>query len=308
MRDRLHRPGDTLAKVASGIAVLLTLAPPPVARAQLPPIVVDRRCESPPCVGPGRGSLVLAGGGELPREIWDAFVELAGGEDARVVVIPTARGDTEDPRNRADVRALRAAGAGRVLLLDARDRSEAEADTFVALIREATGVWFTGGQQWRLADAYLHTAAHRALHAVLDRGGVVGGTSAGASILASYLVRGAPEGNHIVRAPGYEEGFGLLKDVAVDQHLITRSREQDMLDVLRHYPHLLGIGLDEGAALVVRGDRADVIGTSRVAVYERGGWVHPVPFEWLDPGEAYDLGTGSRLERGSVASGSGGGT
>ena len=75
------------------------------------------------------------------------------------------------------------------------------------MLRDATGVWIPGGRQWRLVDSYLNTRTHRELQRVLERGGVVGGTSAGASILGSYLVRGSPETNTIVMAPGYEEGF-----------------------------------------------------------------------------------------------------
>ena len=307
MMDGLPRPRHRTAFAAAGLAALVSLALPPRLVAQLPPVAMARRCAAPPCVGPDRGSVLLAGGGVLGDDVWRTFVGLAGGAGARIVVIPTARHDDDDPRTGADVAELRAAGAGLVTIRDAQDRSEAESEAFVASLREATGVWFTGGHQYRLAEAYLHTATHRALLGVLRRGGVVGGTSAGASMLASYLMRGAPEGNHIVRAPGHEEGFGLLRDVAVDQHLIARHRERDMLEVLRHYPQLLGIGLDEGAAIVVRGDRAEVIGSSRVAVYERGGWVHPVPFEWLDPGEVYDLGTGSRLDGDGAGAGAGSG-
>lgn len=305
MRDGIfdHVPSRTALGLATLVAGLLAT---PLKAVQVPPLDMGRHCEAPPCVGPDRGIVLLAGGGDLGDDVWRTYVGLAGGSGARIVVIPTARDDGNDPRNDAVVAALRRAGAGEVVLLHTRDRHEAESSTFIAPLLDATGVWFPGGRPWRLADAYLHTATHRALLGVLARGGVVGGTSAGASILASYLMRGAPEGNHIVRSPGHEEGFGLLKGVAVDQHLIARNREADMLEVLRQYPQLLGIGLDEGAALVVRGDRAEVIGRSRVAVYERGGWVHPVPFEWLDPGEVYDLGTGARFSA-PDRDGSGGG-
>ena len=145
-------------------------------------------------------------------------------------------------------------------------------------------MWFPGGRQWRLVDAYLGTRTQRELEAVLARGGVIGGTSAGATIQGSYLVRGAREGNTIMMAPGYEVGFGYLKNVAVDQHLLARKREKDMLQVVEKHPELLGIGIDEGTAIVVQGDQFEVIGASKVAIYENGK-----PYFFLSPGDRFDL-------------------
>src|SRR2546425_254934 len=131
------------------------------------------------------------------------------------------------------------------------------------------GVWFEGGRQWRLVDSYLNTRTERELYALLGRGGVIGGSSAGATIQGSYLVRGAREGNTVMMAKGYEQGLGFLRGVAVDQHLLARHRENDLLQVIAAHPHLLGIGLDESTAIVVQGDTAKVIGASKVAIYDR---------------------------------------
>ena len=131
---------------------------------------------------------------------------------------------------------------------------------------------------------------------MLARGGVVGGSSAGASILASYLVRGAPEGNTIVMAPGYEEGFGLLQGAAIDQHMLTRNRQDDLEQVVAAHPDVLGIGLDESTAIVVQGQQFEVIGASKIAVHdgrsapERNG----KKYFFMGPGEKYDL---TKLER-----------
>lgn len=131
-------------------------------------------------------------------------------------------------------------------------------------LRTARAVWITGGRQWRLADAYLGTRTLREIHALLARGGVVGGSSAGASIQASYLVRGAPWGNKTVMAPGHEEGFALLRGTAIDQHTNTRLRAEDIRPVLRKYPEVLGIVLDEVTAVVVSGDECEVVGSGKV--------------------------------------------
>ena len=146
--------------------------------------------------------------------------------------------------------------------------SEADSDEFVAPLRAASGVWISGGRQWRLVDSYFNTRTLRELRALLDRGGVIGGTSAGATIQGSYLVRGAREGNQIMMAKGYEEGFGFLKNVAIDQHILARHRENDLVAVIEAHPELLGLGIDEATAIVVQGDRFEVIGKSVVGIYD----------------------------------------
>jgi cyanophycinase len=220
-----------------------------------------------PRVGPVNGTLVVAGGGRLGPEIWERFVALAGGPEARIVIIPTAGTDEEFPETWSGYLPLREAGARNLQVLHTRDRSEADSEHLADLIRSADGVWIPGGRQWRLVDAYLHTRVHEELHGLLERGGVVGGTSAGASIQAEFLVRGDPASNEVIISAEYEEGFGFLAGTAVDQHLLTRSRQNDLWQVLDVRPDLLGIGIDEGTALVVRGDRAEVIGASQVLLY-----------------------------------------
>jgi cyanophycinase len=239
-------------------------------------------------VGPARGALVLAGGGQLGAEILQRFMELAGGANARIVVIPGASDQDSFPTDWGGFEPLRSVGATNITVLHTRDRAEADSEEFVKPLLQATAVWIPGGRQWRLADAYLDTRTHRELLAVLERGGVIGGTSAGASVIPSYMVRGAREGNHVVIAPGHETGFGFLRNVAVDQHLTARRRERDLLEVIRAYPDLLGIGLDEGTAIVVRGDRADIVGRGKAAFYNTRD-SHNRPFYFLDSGDVFDL-------------------
>lgn len=173
-------------------------------------------------------------------------------------------------------------------MLHTRSRAEADSDAFAEAIREAGGVWLTGGRPWRLVDAYKGTRVEDELHLLLARGGVIGGTSAGASIMASYLVRGAPDDNAIVMTPEYDAGFDFLRGTAVDQHIVARDREQDLFEVLEANPELLGIGLDEGAALIVQGDRAEVIGENTVAIYDPLADRREYAVLW--PGITYDLG------------------
>lgn len=251
-------------------------------------------------VGPAHGALLVVGGGSIGPEIVGRFIDLAGGPDSPIVVIPTAGGEPDSAYTQscrcADL--LRRAGARHVAVLHTYDRKVADSDSFVAVLRTARGVWFPGGRQWRLADAYLGTRTERELHALLERGGVIGGTSAGASIQASYLVRGAVEGNTIVMAPGHENGFDFLHKVAVDQHVVVRHRLGDLPVVLQAHPDLLGIGIDEGTAILVRADTFQVLGRSRVFVY--GGSDTPdadEPYVSLRAGDRYDLGHRHVLSR-----------
>ena len=240
-------------------------------------------------VGPARGALVLVGGAMRDPAIVERFVQLAGGPEAPIVVIPTAGGGETYDQYYPGLRAFRDAGATDLTVLHTTDRAVADAPAFSAPLRRARGVWFPGGRQWRLADAYLDTRVQEELAGVLRRGGVVGGSSAGATILGSYLVRGDTATNTIMMGD-HEVGFGFLRDTAIDQHLLRRNRQFDLIKVIEAQPHLLGIGLDEDTAIVVQGDQFEVMGRSYVVIYDHqrlldsGG-----RFYFLGAGDRYDL-------------------
>ena len=254
-------------------------------------VTIKPLAKQPKTLGPANGSLVIVGGGGMPKVIFDRFFEAAGGRDAKIVVVPTAGSNADYDESTSSVKMFKRAGATNVHLLHTHDPKVADSDEFVAVLSDAKAVWFGGGRQWRLADAYLGTKTEAAFHDVLKRCGVIGGSSAGATIQASYLVRGAPEGNHIMMAPGHERGFGYIRNCAIDQHLLARKRENDMLPVIRKHPYLLGIGIDESTALFVRGNTAEVIGKSKVLFYDIAleKTVGEKFYTMLDPGERYDL-------------------
>jgi cyanophycinase len=242
-------------------------------------------------VGPARGSLVVVGGGLRDLSIVKRFLDLAGGSDAPIVVIPTA-GEGDDYGDYwPGLRQLKEAGAVKLRVLHTRDRKLADSDAFAAPIREARGVWFPGGRHWRLADSYLNTRTHAELRALLQRGGVIGGTSAGATIQGSFMVRGDTKGNTIM-VGDHIEGFSFLKNVTIDQHLLRRNRQFDLIPVIEERPELLGIGIDEDTAIVVEGDRFEVIGSGYVAIYDRGRRLDSGGrFYFLAPGDRYNLKT-----------------
>jgi len=240
-------------------------------------------------VGPERGALVIVGGAMQDTAIMERFIDLAGGKTAPIVIIPTAGGREGYDDYYLGARRWREMGVESVTVVHTKDRTEADSEAFVEPIRNARGVWFPGGRQWRLADSYLNTRTEDELHALLARGGVIGGSSAGATIQGSYLVRGDTEANTIMMGD-HEEGFALLKNVAIDQHLLARNRQFDLIPVIEAHPELLGIGIDEDTALVVRGDRAEVIGQSYVAIYDNRSTVADEgKFFLLRAGDAIDL-------------------
>jgi len=159
--------------------------------------------------GPEKGTLVIAGGSLTDTAIFHKFMELAGGPDAPVVILTTARRDevlNDTSFLMTQTQRFLAYGFNNFTFLHTRSREKANADSFVRSIQEASGVWILGGRQWRLADSYLGTKTMQGLSTLLDRGGVIGGSSAGATILGSYLVRGDTKTNTIMMGD-HEEGF-----------------------------------------------------------------------------------------------------
>jgi cyanophycinase len=246
--------------------------------AELPPAKVES------------GSLVIVGGGGMPKEVTEKFIELAGGPESLIVVLPTAAGDTI-PDSAGETRIFERAGAKNVKALTARTRDQVESPEFAAALQAAKGVWFGGGRQWRFVDAYAGTKAEELFQGVLRRGGVIGGSSAGASIQAQYMVRGSPLGNTDMMAEGYERGLGFLPGAAVDQHFSQRNRQPDMTLVMKRYPQILGIGIDETTAIVVRGQVAEVLGKNNVQFYDykSGPPAGEPDYTQVKPGGKYDL-------------------
>ena len=245
-------------------------------------------------VGPSRGTVIVVGGGAMGPEIYSEFIKSAGGPDALIIDVTTAGGDTTyTPTSAPGVRGFKAAGARNVRVLHTYDRKLADTDSFVAMLRKAGGVWFEGGRQYHLVDSYAGTKTEQAFMDVLARGGVIGGSSAGASILGDFLVRGAPSNNNfIMDDPSHQKGFAYLRGVGIDQHVVARERLADLADsIIPKYPNLLAISEDEGTAWVVRGDTATIIGRNKAFVYNGKATDPGKPFLTLFPGDRYNLAT-----------------
>jgi cyanophycinase len=242
-------------------------------------------------VGPSNGSLVIVGGALRDASIIERFIDLAGGPDAPIIVVPTAGTEDRYDEYWAGLKQFRGAGATNLTVLHTRDRDEANSDEFIAPLKAARGVWFSGGRQWRLADSYLDTKVHGELWAVLERGGVIVGTSAGATIQGSYLARGDTKSNTIMMGD-HEAGFGFLEGVAIDQHLLRRNRQFDLIEIVEARRDLLGIGIDENTAIIVRGDMFEVMGEGYVAIYDHNKMLDSGGrFYFLAPGDRFNLAT-----------------
>ena len=265
-------------------------------------MAVRTAADDPPEYGPPNGTLLMAGGGALDDTgIMEKFIELAGGPGASFVIVPTAGGNRNPDGsvrtyNEAEIIAPWVKrGIKNVRMLHTHDPKVADTEAFAGVLRTANAVWFSGGRQWNIVDSYMNTRTYKEFHQVLARGGVIGGSSAGATIQGDYLVRGAVAGPQIMMTPekAHERGFKFLRRSAIDQHINTRNRWDDLVPVIRNMPELLGIGLSEGTAIVVTGDRFEVMGKWKVAVHDNTRLYQPweKPYFVLSAGDVYNMKT-----------------
>lgn len=198
---------------------------------------------------------LFIGGGALPEEMYGEFLKLTG-TDAKLVVIPTATGS--EIVNKKIIERWHTRGFTNVSVLHTRDSEIADQAEFSASLREATAVWFNGGSQQRIADAYLGTRVEDEVYKLIERGGIVGGSSAGAAIMTKVMISGGR------MEPEITTGFALLPNAILDQHFLKRNRLTRLIAAVRSHPNLIGYGIDEGTAIVVAGDEYKVVGNSYV--------------------------------------------
>ena len=218
------------------------------------------------------GTVIVIGGAEdkvRDRLILGRFVALAGGRDARIAVISTASsmGPEAGERYRSIFTEL---GAERVMPLHAVTRTQANDEHIARQVREATGVFLTGGNQLRLSSMIGGTRLADAIMTRFQAGSVVAGTSAGASAVSSHMIAfGASGATPKHRMAQIAAGLGLLPGVIVDQHFQQRNRLGRLLSLIAQNPSLLGLGVDEDTAGVVGPDSVmEVIGRGSVTVVD----------------------------------------
>ncbi len=226
--------------------------------------------------GPGKGHLMIFGGEQKYDYTMLKFLELAGGKDAKIVIIPSA---SEDPLNEAlylrhHLETLGATNVKYVLV----NNEPADTSTVLAMMDKTDGVFFTGGDQVRLTGKLLNTRLLDKVRAVYAAGGVVGGTSAGAAVMSEIMITGNELRNPDTTAPfnairlnniEVKQGFGFVTKAIIDQHFVKRRREHRLMTLVLQHPKLLGVGIDERTAIIVRPDDTfQVLGEHTVVIFD----------------------------------------
>ncbi len=229
------------------------------------------------------GALVIIGGGQTPETAISRALDLAGGSSARVLVIPFAWG--RSATGLASARMWERAGARKVSVLP----WDCERGEAVREVKAADVIWFGGGSQNVLMDRLTRLDLIEVIRERYRGGAVVGGTSAGAAVMSAVMLTGSRERGHTEG-----DGLGLWPEVIVDQHYLARQRRPRLLEAVQGHPRLVGVGIDEGTAVIVRGrgGRFEVLGSSEVEVLvsrPQGGEGTEVASYRLKPGAVFDL-------------------
>ncbi len=223
--------------------------------------LADRWEGSTPLLDRSQGTLFIVGGGALPANLKREFLDLAGGNEARLVIIPGAAISADRMEDyAADWRGL---SAHSVALLHADSRTLADDPQLSQMLEDATGVWLGGGQQTWFSAWYRGTIVETRLNHLLARGGVIGGTSAGASAMSAVMMAGGRS------EPIVGKGLNLFPEAIIDQHCLRRNRVARLMKLTDQHPTLIGFGIDEATALVVERSRGrlSVSGNSYVLAY-----------------------------------------
>ncbi len=215
----------------------------------------------PEAISSTQGTVILGGGGTLDEEVYEEFIERAGGKSARIVLIPSAYPYDDLAHVRRAFGGWRNYNVARFDFLHTDDPEVADSPKFTRMLEQATGVWISGGAQGRLTYRYGERRVESLLREIVAKGGVVGGTSAGASVMSGLMIRyGSPTEAVLDR------GFGIAARVVIDQHFSERGRFPRLLGVLEDNPGHLGVGIDENTAAFLQGNHVRVVGDGRVTL------------------------------------------
>lgn len=226
-----------------------------------------------------RGHLLIIGGGDRPPAFSEKFIALAGEFGKGKIVIFTMASGVPQETGPELVEEFTNAGAPEAAAYHLT-REEAAKPESVRILDGAGGVFFSGGDQSRVTAVLLDTPLHAALLEFYEEGGVVSGTSAGAAVMSEVMITGdekrkVEEGKEwaTIEAGNVAtvRGLGFLKTAVVDQHFIARKRNNRLISVLAEHPDLLGLGIDEGTAILVKPDGTfEVMGAGQVVVFDPG--------------------------------------
>ncbi|BAY89896.1 MULTISPECIES: cyanophycinase [unclassified Tolypothrix] len=221
--------------------------------------------------------LVIIGGAEDKEgdcQILREFLRRAGGTKAHIVIMTAA---TELPREVGEnyIRVFERLGAEKVRIVDTETREDASSSTALQAINDATGIFFTGGDQARITGILKDTEIDKAIHNRLAEGVVIAGTSAGAAVMPDkMIVEGDSETNPRIEIVDMGPGMGFLPGVVIDQHFSQRGRLGRLISALLQEPADLGFGIDENTAMVVTDHQIEVIGEGAVTIVDESEATH----------------------------------
>lgn len=242
------------------------------------------------------GKLIIVGGGSMPDSLFEFFAQHCGGKDQPIVYIPTATSDEQYIQEGGHLVKFTSRGFTNLATIHTRDKVKADDPQNIALLKKAKGIFFGGGDQDLIAAAYGGTQLYKEMLALLARGGVIMGTSAGATIMGALLVGGDARKDLTKNYP-FQPAFSFIQNVDIDQHVLARNRQFDLIPVIENHPTHLGVAIDESTAIIVEGNQFKVWGNSYVMVYDAKEWEKQKskwgkvvkPFTMLSSGQAYDL-------------------
>lgn len=224
-----------------------------------------------------QGKLLIIGGAEDKEgecKILREFLRCAGGTKAHIVIMTAA---TSLPGEVGDnyIRVFERLGAEDVRVVDTQTPDDANNPEYLEAIEQATGIFFTGGDQARIISCLKDTKLDAAMHKRYSEGIIIGGTSAGAAMMPDMMIiEGDSETNPRVDVVAMGPGMGFLPGVVIDQHFAQRGRLGRLVTALLLQPAVLGFGIDENTAILVSGDELEVIGESAVTVIDESEKLH----------------------------------
>jgi cyanophycinase len=243
-----------------------------------------------------KGKLIIIGGGSIPDSLFSFFANYMGGKDQPIVYIPTATTDEEYIQKGEHLIKFSSRGFSNLSTIHTRNKKEADDPKNIALMRNAKGLYFGGGDQQLIANAYAGTKLYDEFIALLNRGGVIMGTSAGATIMGSLMVGGDAR-DDISKKYAFNPAFSFMTNTALDQHVLARNRQFDLIPVIEHYPGTLGIGMDESTAIIVEAGQFKVWGISYAMLYDPKDWAEQKkkwgavlkPFKMMASGSSFNF-------------------
>jgi cyanophycinase len=243
-----------------------------------------------------KGKLIIIGGGTIPDSLFTFFANYCGGKDQPIVYIPTATDDEDFIQKGEHLLKFSSRGFTNLYTIHTRNKKEADDPKNIALMRSAKGLFFGGGDQDLIAAAYGGTQLYNEFIALLNRGGVIMGTSAGATIMGSLLIGGDAR-NDLTKINSLKPAFSFMTNTAIDQHVLARNRQFDLIPVIQQYPNTLGVGLDESTAMIVEAGKFKIWGLSYAMIYDPNDWVAQKkqwgrvvkPFKMMSSGEIFNL-------------------